>query len=57
MKKIFALLVALVFSVCLVSCGGDTGSDDPTPPEVNPDLNIGEDGEVNLPIIDYVPKN
>ncbi len=56
MKKLFALLIALVLSISLVSCGGETG-DDPTPPEVNPDINIGEDGEVNLPIIDYTPKD
>lgn len=57
MKKLFALLMALVFSVCLVSCGKGTGGNPPTPPEVDPDINIGEDGEVNLPIIDYVPQN
>ena len=55
MKKFIALLMALVFSLCLISCGGDSG--DNNPPEVNPDLNVGEDGAVNLPIIDYVPQD
>ena len=48
MKKIIALLTALLlilFSLC--ACG---------PEEVDPDFNVGPDGENNFPIVD-VPTN
>ena len=49
MKKIVILLLVSILSVLLVSCGDDAE-------ELDPDLNIGEDGSINYPIIDY-PQN
>lgn len=47
MKKLLCLLLATVLSLCLISC------DDPN--EINPNLNIDENGGINFPIIPLDP--
>ncbi len=49
MKKLFCILAVLVLSLSLISCGGDET------PSVDPDMNVGPNGEINFPIVDYTP--
>ena len=54
MKKLICLLLALIVSASLMACSGDSGDNGDNGddiPEINPDLNIGENGEINFPII------
>lgn len=43
MKKIIALILSLILLLSFTSCGED---------EVDPNTNIGPNGEINFPIID-----
>ena len=54
MKKLICLLLVLIISTSLLACSGDSGDSGDNGdniPEIDPDLNIGENGEINFPII------
>ena len=55
MKRFLCFLFAIMLVISFVACSDDTGNggenNDGGIIELNPDLNIGDDGEINFPII------
>ena len=54
---IAALVLILIFTIGNKNKGETAGTTPPQNlPEINEDFHIGEDGGINLPLIDYIPK-
>lgn len=48
MKKLLALLFALVMAFCFISCDDDN--------EIPEDIWVDEDGGIHFPPVDYIPE-